>query len=170
MFFGVSEGTGGERRVPWKRRRGGVFCRLSSTRRKRMSTRCLQTFSSYGTLSERTSRKYVTNFRLPLDKPTHKTGRKRVRVSPPRGRILPSPGYKDVKIIDPITLDVLELWVVNRNDVKENRIFYLIPPEKSTRRKGGTKRARVAPPRRRMLYTILFWFVVVSRITKILVR
>ena len=78
------------------------------------------------------------------------------------GAYTPVSRLQDVEIIDPITLDVLELWVVNRNDVKENRIFYLIPPEKSTRRMTGTERARVPPPRGRILYTILYWFVVGS--------
>ena len=56
---------------------------------------------------------------------------------------------QDVRVIDPITIDVLELWDINRNDVKENRIFLRISPEKSTR-KTGTKRVRLSPPRRRI--------------------
>ena len=79
--------------------------------------------------------------RISPEKSTRKTGTKRVRLSPPRRRIPPSPGYKTTKI-DPIPLDFLELWAFKRNDVTESRIFFRIPYDKSTC-KARTKLLRV---------------------------
>ena len=61
---------------------------------------------------------------------------------------------QDVKNIDLIPLEVLELWGIKRRDVKENRTIIRVPSEKSTRQ-IGTKLLRAAPPRARILYTIL---------------